>query len=110
VAGRDLNECQLNQEGVLVLGVRRDDGSYVGAPKGSTTIHAGDTLLLYGRGKTLQDLDRRRADVAGDVEHREAVSEQERHEAEQQRQEAAREARRQGPQRPGQTGRDADNS
>jgi hypothetical protein len=96
VAGRDLDDCQLNQEGVLVLGIRREDGSYVGAPKGTTTIHAGDTLLLYGRGKTLQDLDRRRADPAGDVEHREAVSEQERHEAEQERREAAREARRQG--------------
>ncbi len=33
------------------MGIHRDDGSYVGVPRGETTIYPRDTLVLYGRGK-----------------------------------------------------------
>lgn len=78
VEGKELRDCDLGGEGVTVLGIERTDGDYVGAPRGSTPVHAGDTLVLYGRSDTLAELDRRRGGGAGDAAHAAAVSDQER--------------------------------
>jgi len=96
VVGKTLEACRLNDEGVTVLGIYRRDGRYVGAPRGDTQLYEDDTLILYGRSKTLQDLDRRRADTGGDQAHAEAVGEHKAHEAEQEeKEEEHREARKQ---------------
>lgn len=78
VAGRRLEELELPDEGLRVLGIARGDGAYVGAPAGSTVVEAGDTLVLYGRAEDVAELDRRKAGPSGDVEHLEAVEEQQR--------------------------------
>ena len=39
---------ELDLADLLVLGVHRADGQYLGAPHGDTLIHGGDTLILYG--------------------------------------------------------------
>lgn len=80
---KELRECKLHEEGVLILGIYRSDGSYVGAPVLSTRIHDGDTLILYGRSKVLQNLDERRAGAEGEAEHEQARRDQQREEAEQ---------------------------
>lgn len=76
LANRQLAELRLNQEGVLVLGISRRDGKYVGAPRGKTRIKPYDTLLIYGRGKVLEDLDQRRAGSEGSMKHIQSVAEQ----------------------------------
>ncbi len=76
VADRSLLELQLTDEGIIVLGVQRADGDYLGVPRGDTPIQVGDTLIVYGRGQRLAELDRRRAGAAGDRAHNEAVIEQ----------------------------------
>lgn len=77
LAGRDLGELRLNDEGVMVLGIQRVDGSgYDGTPQGSTTIHAGDTLILYGHADRIAELDERRAGVGGEHAHHQAVTKQ----------------------------------
>ncbi len=91
---KTLQNMSLTEEGVLLLGIERGDGEYVGVPRGSTKIHAGDTLILYGRGKALRELDRRRAGLSGEAERRRAIAEQQEHLAEQDRQDQAQEARR----------------
>lgn len=91
VAGRTLDDCELADEGVTVLGIFRSDGDYIGAPQGATEIESGDTLILYGRDAALEDLDIRDADAAGDRAHDRAVDEQRREVAEQE----ARDRRRQ---------------
>jgi len=78
LAGKTLDEAGLPEEGVLVLGVTRSDGSYVGAPRGQTRVHPGDELLLYGRSSELAKLDRRPADPAGERDRAEAVQQQQR--------------------------------
>jgi len=83
LAGRQLRQCELNSEGITVLGIRRAGGVYVGAPHGPTEIRAGDTLILYGRAEGLRELDNRRAGSAGNRAHTRAQSEYRRHEAEQ---------------------------
>lgn len=75
VADKPLVNLGLPDEGILVLGIQRADGSFVGAPRGGTVIHAYDMLVLYGRSSVLTDLDVRSADIDGDRAHDEAVAE-----------------------------------
>jgi len=70
---RTLADCQIWDEGVVVLGVRRSDGTYLGAPNGQTRIVAGDVLILYGKAEALKALDARAQTVRGYVQHKEAV-------------------------------------
>jgi hypothetical protein len=74
IAGSCLDDLRIWEEGIRVLGIVRGDGTYVGAPIPSTEVHPGDTLVAYGRGPELAELDRRPAGPAGDEAHRTAVS------------------------------------
>ena len=76
LAGRALHDLRLHEEGVLVLGISRPDGSYVGAPHGSMVVRPGDTLLLYGRSPRLAELGRRRAGAEGEQRRRGAIAEE----------------------------------
>jgi hypothetical protein len=78
LAERTLADLQLPDEGVLVLGVQRPNGNYIGAPKGVTKIHTGDTLILYGRSPVLADLDRREGTREGQHAHNQASADQQR--------------------------------
>lgn len=90
---RPLGVLRLSDEGALVLGIERSTRAWVGAPRGDTVVRAGDVLVLYGRERTLSQLDGRRDGGFGDLEHRAAVEElelvREREEALEQRLEAA---------------------
>ena len=77
LAGATLEELQLSHEGVLVLGVQRREGFYVGAPKGNITVLPGDVLTMYGHQDRLADLDQRPAGKEGQARHDQAVSDQE---------------------------------
>ena len=72
---RDLASLRMREEGVLCLGIQRAGGEYLGAPHGETTVHPGDTLILYGRASVLQDIATREKGFAGWVRHREAADE-----------------------------------
>ena len=61
MAGRSLGELRVKDEGLLVLGVVRRDGQYVGAPRKETVIEAGDVVILYGCDAVLCGLDERRS-------------------------------------------------
>lgn len=87
LADRTLAELDLPDEGVLILGIRRDDGSYVGAPRGRYTIREGDTLVLYGLEDRLSGIGKRmrgetgeQARYAARAEHEEELSKQDREE------------------------------
>lgn len=76
LVGRTLAQLQLNREGVLVLGIERVSGVYLGAPRSTTRIEPGDCLILYGRQEALVELETRRADVQGNMQHVMAVTKQ----------------------------------
>lgn len=78
VAGRTLAELDLRSEGVLVLGIERPGGAYVGVPRGPTRVHAGDVLIVYGRADLLDEIDHRRVGAAGDRAHAQNVVRQRR--------------------------------
>jgi hypothetical protein len=77
LAEKTLIELKLPQEGVLVLGIHRAEGAFLGAPTGDREIHAGDTLILYGPVDRIEELDQRRRGKTGDKAHREAIEEHE---------------------------------
>jgi hypothetical protein len=77
LAGRTLLELKLPDEGVLVLGIRREEGTYLGTPTAKMEIHAGDVLVLYGPIHRIEELDQRRKGRRGEAAHQEAMEEQE---------------------------------
>lgn len=89
LADQTLADLGLRQEGIVVLGVRRANGRYLGAPKGETHIHAQDTLTLYGRSQLLDELEQRRSGPEGESAHRQAVADQQQVLQEQEQQDAA---------------------
>ena len=76
LANKKLKETRLRDEGIAVLGIERSDGSYLGAPYGSTCIYPEDTLILYGRKRALMELDLRREGTVGEQAHQQAIATQ----------------------------------
>lgn len=74
MAGRTLAELNLRDEGILVLGVTREDGTYLGAPRAGDRIESRDTVMLYGREDDIAALDERRAGIGGHLQHAERVA------------------------------------
>lgn len=74
LAERDLSDLALRDEGMVVLAVRRAEGRWLTAPGGTTTLHPGDTLIVYGPDFELAELDERQIGLAGDRAHAEAVA------------------------------------
>lgn len=64
--GRELRELDLTAEGIQVLGVRRSDGTYLGAPGGNTRLEVGDVVVIYGHEDQLTDVDGRPAGDEGE--------------------------------------------
>ena len=88
LAEKTLGELHLRDEGVVVLGITRAGGIWIGAPDGETILRAGDVLVVYGREDRVCELDERRGGATGDAAHAAAVAEQERLEAEEEEREA----------------------
>jgi len=86
LAGKTLIEAMLHQEGILVLGIHRRDGTYRGIPKADTGINAGDTLIIYARESAVAMLDERQGGKLGDIEHFDAILEEKRIEEEERQQ------------------------
>jgi uncharacterized protein with PhoU and TrkA domain len=76
MAAKSLKDLKLRDEGIIILGITREDGRYVGAPNGYTKVKADDTLLLYGRAPSLENLDQRQKGRTGDRQHTEAAEDQ----------------------------------
>ena len=76
LANKQLSELQLGAEGIVILGIQREDGTYVGAPQPKTLVVPGDLLTLYGRNRALKELDVRLSGTLGEISHEEAVAEQ----------------------------------
>lgn len=69
-----LDRLRLRDEGIVVLGVQREGGDYLGVPHGQTEVRAGDVLVLYGEASAVRSVSVRSAGPAGDAEHHRAVA------------------------------------
>jgi len=75
LAGKSLIEAGLSREGVLILGIQRKNGVYIGAPQGISRIYEGDVLVMYGHMPRLEELDQRQTGGPGDQAHLNAIVE-----------------------------------
>jgi Trk K+ transport system NAD-binding subunit len=73
IANKMIKETKLWEEGIIVLGINRKNGNYLGSPAGETGILPGDVLTVYGKASALKELDERRKGSHGDEKHKEAV-------------------------------------
>lgn len=64
-----LGELRLRDEGVLVLGVTRADGSYLPVPGKETVLRGGDSLIVYGSDSAVLSLGSRPIGYTGAAEH-----------------------------------------
>jgi hypothetical protein len=76
LANKTLSDLNLIQEGVVVLGIKRQDDSYVGSPTKDSSVVPGDTLVLYGRRSLLAELSKRGRGAAGAGAHQQAMADQ----------------------------------
>ena len=65
LASGTLDALGLHQKGVLVLGVERGDGGWVGAPGPDTRLAPGDIAILYGQSDVLERVSLGRAAEPG---------------------------------------------
>ena len=56
LASRPIGQLRLPEEGVIVLGVEKAEGFWVGVPADDHRIVAGDSVVLYGRKPMLEDI------------------------------------------------------
>ena len=85
LANQTLANLKLRDEGLLVLGIERVGGEFIGTPNGETKLDKGDNVIIYGRDSTIAGLSQRQPGFNGDVKHFQEVSKAERvHEAEKQ--------------------------
>jgi len=75
LAGKNLRESDVTQEGILILGIERGSG-YIGTPKADSIIQVNDRLILYGPIDAVDALDQRGQGRSGKKAHREAVAKQ----------------------------------
>lgn len=76
LANERLSDLELrSDEGIDVLGIQREDGTYVGAPSGEHVVTPGDTVIAYGQRERLKELATR---VEGDTEAHEQARDEHR--------------------------------
>ncbi len=56
LAGKALYESRPNDHGIVILGVRRGDGEFVGAPGKDDVLSVGDTVMVYGSEESVDKL------------------------------------------------------
>ena len=53
IVGLRLQESRPGDKGILILGIERTNGDWIGAPNKDTRIESGDKLIVYGRDEAL---------------------------------------------------------
>lgn len=76
LAGERLSKLGLRDEGIIVLGIQKPGGEYIGAPAPSYKIEEEDVILVYATATALDEIDKRGKGVAGELEHIDAVVEE----------------------------------
>lgn len=74
LVGRSLGQLRLSDVGVTILGIKRMDGTFLGAPVGGAYIRKGDALIVYGVRESIERLDRQRSDDNGWEKHQHIVT------------------------------------
>lgn len=75
ISGKCLHDAGLSDEGLLVLGIERTDGTFLGAPPAVVEVRVGDELVVFGQTARVSELEARVLGERGDLAHVEAIAE-----------------------------------
>ena len=73
--GSCLKDLNIPEEGLLVLGPIRDDGDYLGVPRGGYQIRDSEHLIIFGKPARIRGLCERDDALEGEVAHDKSVIE-----------------------------------
>ncbi|MFW6244443.1 MAG: TrkA C-terminal domain-containing protein [Fibrobacterota bacterium] len=73
LSDKPLKTLGLQEEGIMVLGVFRKEGFYMGDATSRMKIRQGDTVVLYGDKQAILDVRNRPNGPEGDLQHKAAV-------------------------------------
>jgi hypothetical protein len=74
---KKLKNTKLRDEGLNILAISRNDGTFIGNPNGETIIRENDSLIIYGRATALNKLEKRLKGDRGNREHKQMMRQQE---------------------------------
>lgn len=72
--GKTLAELKLKDEGVLVIGIIKANGSYLGVPRGHYSLELEDKAVVYGKSDNIAAITSRKADAEGEESHQEGIA------------------------------------
>jgi uncharacterized protein with PhoU and TrkA domain len=75
ISGKRLHDTGLVDEGLLVLGIERSEGTFLGAPPADVEVRVGDELVVFGPTARVSELEARVVGERGDLAHVEAIAE-----------------------------------
>ncbi len=70
MCNRTLQELDLREEGITVLGVDRKGSGYFGSPSGTFKMLPNDKVTLYGRADGIKSIYNRKKDYYAQIEHK----------------------------------------
>ena len=70
---KNLKDAKLDKEGVLVLGIRKPSGDYIGIAQPDTIFQLDDLITLYGHSEQLDAINKRSAGHKGEASHIEGI-------------------------------------
>ena len=56
LAGKTLKESRPADVGIVLFGIQRDGGDFVGAPSASDKVEAGDVVMVYGKDEDIKEI------------------------------------------------------
>lgn len=77
MCNRTLQELDLREEGITVLGVQREGFGYFGSPSGNFKMLPHDVVTLYGKSEGIQSIYSRKKDHYAQLEHKKFVQKEE---------------------------------
>lgn len=64
-ANKMLKESRPSDHGLVVLGIHRKDGNFVGAPGKNELVQVGDVIMIYGADKVVKEANKREKGAQG---------------------------------------------
>ena len=77
MCNRTLQQLNLREEGITILGVERKGKGYFGSPSGTFEMLPDDVVTVYGKSEGIQSLYSRKKDFYAQQEHRKFVAKEE---------------------------------
>jgi len=70
---KTISETKLHMEGIVILGIHRASGDYIGIPQKETLFKTGDLITLYGHSEQITKLHNRKAGEKGEESHLKSI-------------------------------------